>query len=223
MANRGSESPSLAGLKALLRARGYSLIELLVVVGILGVLAAVAIPAFTGYLANARTQTAKAHLKEIADFTFICLAQNDYDGADCNELAEIGIAVPGGGWQIRLNPSAALKTDPLCWQVEDSDQKVRGCVVISKRGNPTAPQVGHIGIAGKCADLSPIQMPNACNGSVVRDQCDAGCVTGKNLGTCSASGVYTDATIPGGATCGTDVLLKPFADLPKCRANGACS
>ena len=220
MANRNAEIRPLPALKALARPRGFSLIELLVVVGILGVLAAVAIPAFRGYLANARTQTAKAHLKEIADFAFICLSQNDYDGADCDTLAKIGITAPGGDWQIFQKTGS--KTKPLCFEVYDRDKKVRGCVAVPLTGVPGAPKVAHAGvIAYKCEDeATPWPGNISCSGGKPTASCSVECMTGVRLGTCDG-GTYKPA--PGGNTCGTDVVIFEFSNSPKCDAFGACS
>ena len=48
--------------------KGFTLIELLVVVAIIGILAAVGITAFNGFLGNAKTNTAKANHKGIVSF-----------------------------------------------------------------------------------------------------------------------------------------------------------
>jgi type IV pilus assembly protein PilA len=53
--------------KKKLNKRGFTLIELMIVVAILGILAAVAIPAFINYMKRAKTSEACVNLKSIAE------------------------------------------------------------------------------------------------------------------------------------------------------------
>ncbi len=62
-------------------ARGFTLIELMIVVAIIGILAAIAIPNFMKFQARARQSEAKANLKAV--FTSIKSASAERGGLDC--------------------------------------------------------------------------------------------------------------------------------------------
>ena len=51
----------------MLNRKGFTLIELMIVVAIIGILAVVAIPGYMAYIANSKTREAKENLKGIAD------------------------------------------------------------------------------------------------------------------------------------------------------------
>ncbi|GAW94131.1 type II secretion system protein [Calderihabitans maritimus] len=76
--------------KKLREDRGFTLIELMVVVVILGILAAVAIPSFTGKADTAKIKAAKADLKTIGTAIELYYVENDDYPNDWNALTEGG-------------------------------------------------------------------------------------------------------------------------------------
>ena len=78
--------------------KGFTLLELMIVVAIVGVLAAVALPLYTEYMKKARTAEAKAN---VGDIRVAQLAYYDDDlGGDGNfagTITALGWSLPGGG------------------------------------------------------------------------------------------------------------------------------
>jgi type IV pilus assembly protein PilE len=115
-------------------ARGFTLMEVMVTVAIIGILAAIAIPAYTSYIQRANRVDARKQLLEAAAFLQRCFSQNNdyrcapaglatmtapFDQApDAPAVAKYIISVqPGGGgigstsYELRAAPTGVMSND----------------------------------------------------------------------------------------------------------------
>ena len=119
----------LAGVfKKAFAKKGFSLIELLVVIAIIGVLAAVAIPAYQNYQDNAAQNSLTTSLKNIGKAHLACRVNANLGG--CDTLSDINVACDSCGM---ISTSSSY---PWCVDAEISDNNA--CLIIT--GN-TAPPV----------------------------------------------------------------------------------
>jgi prepilin-type N-terminal cleavage/methylation domain-containing protein len=88
---------------------GFTLVELMIVVAIVGILAGVAIPAFTRYVRKARTVEAAAHLNKMWSGS-LTYYMSDFTGTDADgKPTPLLKQFPG--------PAAALEQESYCCQL----------------------------------------------------------------------------------------------------------
>ena len=70
---------------------GFTLIELMIVVAIIGILAAVAIPAYQDYVKKAKYQDIVSSAAALETAISLCMNENAGDAAQCDTAPKVGI------------------------------------------------------------------------------------------------------------------------------------
>lgn len=77
------------------RQPGFTLIELMIAVAMIGILAAIALPAYDGAMRKSRRGTAQSFMMEIAQREQAILLDNRAYATGAGALAALGLTVPG--------------------------------------------------------------------------------------------------------------------------------
>ena len=119
--------------------KGFSLLELMVIVSIIGVLVAFAVPTYMGAQRRAQDNVAKSQLMLIQDAEKMHkLETGAYamctDNADCQDVLDIDLPQGTGDWQYDV-PTAVVSPPSFCaqgirfareWHIEHDDEEPSG-------------------------------------------------------------------------------------------------
>lgn len=117
--------------------KGITLIELLIVIVIVGILAAIAVPAYTNYMVRARRADAKVALEQLRAAQEMRRAERGEYSTDITELRNTwGVPQTAGDYVLNLNSFTAT-TFLAEAQPNVARQWADGSLFIDHRGNKT--------------------------------------------------------------------------------------
>jgi type IV pilus assembly protein PilA len=98
--------------------KGFTLIELMIVVAIIGILAAVAIPAYQNYIKRAAYSEVIAAMGAAKTAVAICIQQNGNSVTGCESLTAVGITTSSGPAlaSISVGTGAAITATPNAYK-----------------------------------------------------------------------------------------------------------
>jgi type IV pilus assembly protein PilE len=156
----------ISALRRLPSSRGFTLIELMIAVAIIAILSAIAVPAYTSYIAKAKRADARAQMLQVAQFM-----QRFYSANDSYETDRASAAV-----MTKVPPN--LKKSPAQGTAIYELDIPAGDLSVSKYTLRMAPVAGGSMAADRCgtftltsAGVRGVLVNGAAGSTALRDEC----------------------------------------------------